>query len=297
MRSERRTGEARAAFWMLLPALSLIAVFFVLPILASFLLSLTDFDLYALASPRNARFVGLANYVRLAEDPTFWKALRNTFLFVLAGGPASVAVALGAALLVNARVTRFKTLFRTAFFAPVVTTMVAVATVWRFLYHPRVGLFNRALDLVGLAPIDWLGDPRWALLSICLLAVWKNFGYQAILFVAGLQAIPESLYEAARIEGAGPWQQFRHITLPSLAPTFLFVAVTTSIGYFQLFSEPYVMTPDGGPLGSTLSVAFLMYREGFRWWNLGYGAAIAFALFAVILIATRLQLQLFGRRA
>lgn len=279
------------AFWFLAPALSLIFVFFFLPIAASLLLSFTDFDLYALGRLDRLRFAGLDNYVRLSRDPLFWMALKNTLYFVAVGGPLSVAVSLGAALLVNHRLARFKGLFRALLFLPVVTTLVAVAVVWRYLYHPRYGVLNYLLGLAGLGPVDWLGDPAFAMPALILMAVWKNFGFNMIVFIAGLQSIPERLYEAAEIDGAGPWQRFRWITLPLLAPTFLFVTVTTLIGSFQLFAEPYVMT-GGGPADSTLSFALLMYQEGFRWWNLGYAAAVAFVLFVIVLAGTVAQLWL-----
>ncbi|HET6340680.1 MAG TPA: sugar ABC transporter permease [Gemmatimonadota bacterium] len=273
------------------PALLTIGLFFLLPVVAALLLSFTDFDIYALRTLENARIVGLDNYIALLRDPLFWTALRNTLYFVLVGGPLSVAVSLGAALLVSARLVRFKGFFRTVYFAPVVTTLVAVAVVWRYIYHPRYGLLNYALGFLGIGPIDWLGDPAWAMPSIILLAVWKNFGYNMVIFIAGLQAIPDYLYEAAELDGAGPWQRFRHVTLPALAPTFLFVALLTMIGYFQLFAEPYVMT-QGGPLHATYSVVLFMYEQGFRWWNMGFAAAIAFVLFLIILAATLLQLRL-----
>ncbi|HQC71107.1 MAG TPA: sugar ABC transporter permease [Candidatus Competibacteraceae bacterium] len=286
---------ARSGWAFLAPALLLIAVFFFLPVLAALLLSFTDFDIYALGDLRRLRFVGLENYTQLLQSPLFWTALGNTGYFVLLGGPLSVAVSLGAALLVNARLNRFPGLFRTALFLPVVTTLVAVAVVWRYLYHPRYGLLNYGLSLLGIAPIDWLGDPDWAMPAIILMAVWKNFGFNMIIFIAGLQNIPIQLYEAARIDGASTGQQFRHITLPQLGPTFLFVALMTMIGYFQVFAEPYVMT-QGGPANRTLSVVLLMYEEGFRWWNMGYASAMAFVLFALILAGTALQLLL-RRRA
>jgi multiple sugar transport system permease protein len=163
--------------------------------------------------------------------------------------------------------------------------------VWRYLYHPRTGLLNWLLGGVGTPPIDWLGDPRWALAALVLLAVWKNFGFNMIIFLAALQGVPARLYEAARLDGAGWWQRFRHVTLPVLAPTFLFVGVITTIGYLQLFAEPYVMTR-GGPDDATLSVVLLMYEEGFRWWNLGYASAMAFVLFAIVLIVTLAQVRL-----
>jgi multiple sugar transport system permease protein len=286
----RWTGWAFVA-----PALGLIAVFFVLPTLAALVLSFTDFDVYTVADPRRLRAVGFANYEGLVADPRFWTALRNTIWFVAVAGPASIAVSLAAALALNARLLRGRAIFRTILFLPVVTTLVAVAVVWRYLYHPRSGLLNQLLAAVGVDPIDWLGDPAWALPALALMAVWKNFGFNMLVFLAGLQAIPERLFEAARLDGAGRWGEFRYVALPMLAPTFVFVGVITTIGYLQLFAEPYVMT-QGGPADSTLSVVLLMYEEGFRWWNLGYGAAVAFVLFAIILTVSLLQLVL-QRRA
>jgi multiple sugar transport system permease protein len=288
--------SGNVAWAFLAPGLFLIGVFFFLPVAAALLLSFTDFDIYAVGNLENARFVGFGNYANLMRNPLFWTALRNTFYFVLVGGPLSVAVSLGAALLVNARLARFKPFFRAVYFAPVVTTLVAVAVVWRYIYHPRYGLLNYALGWFGIGPVDWLGDPTWAMPAIIFLAVWKNFGYNMIIFVAGLQAIPDELYEAAHIDGAGALRRFRHVTMPALGPTFLFVGVITMIGYFQLFAEPYVMT-QGGPLKSTLSVVLLMYEEGFRWWRMGYAAAIAFVLFVIILAGTLVQLRLQRERA
>lgn len=289
-------GTGRAAWLFLAPALSLIFIFFFLPVLASLLLSLTDFDIYAIADPSATRFVGLRNYGRLLQTPEFWQALRNTLYFALAGGPLTIALSLAAALLLNAKLTRFKTVFRTIYFIPFVTTLVAVSIVWRYLYHTKYGLLNYGLGYLGVEPIDWLGDPRWAMPAIILLAVWKNFGYNMLIFIAGLQSIPSELYDAAEIDGAGPVRRFFNVTLPLLGPTLLFVGVVTMIGYFQLFAEPYVMTM-GGPLRATTSVVLLMYEEGFRWWRMGYAAAIAFVLFLVILIATLIQFRLQRDRA
>ena len=267
------------------PALAVIAVFFALPVLAALALSLTDFDIYALADGGNLRFVGLGNYLGLMQNPLFWQALGNTFYFVLVGVPLSIALSLGAALLLHSRLGAFKPFFRTAYFAPVVTTVVAVAVVWRYLFHTRYGLVNLALAGIGIEPVDWLGDPDWAMPTIILFAVWKNFGYNMIIFLAGLQAIPEDLYEAARIDGASRWRQFLHVTLPMLGPVMLMVAILTLSGYFQLFAEPYVMT-QGGPLQSTVSVLYLMYEEGFKWWNLGNASAVAFTLFVIMATIT-----------
>ncbi len=288
--------KARAAWWFLTPALVLLALFFVLPVAAGLLLSLTDFDIYAVGDPSVARFVGLKNYAHLLSDGTFWRAVGNTLQFVLIGGPLSLAVSLAAALLLNEKAVRLRGLLRTVYFAPVVTTLVSVAIVWRYLYHPRYGLLNFLLGQIGVDPIDWLGDPNWAMPAIILLAVWKNFGYNMLILLAGLQVIPRELYEAASIDGAGPWRRFRHITLPGLAPTFLFVSVTTMIGYFQVFAEPYVMT-QGGPLGATRSLVLFMYEEGFRWWRMGMASAVAVLLLVITLIGTLIQLRLDRREA
>ena len=292
MTGSRASTDAASAtgWWFVAPAVLVIGGFFFVPVAAAFLLSFTDFDIYALASFDNTRFIGLENYAALLGDSIFWKALVNTFYFAAVGGPLTIAISLAAAVLLQARLVRFKGLFRTIYFAPVVTTLVAVAVVWRYLYHPRFGLLNYGLGWFGIGPIDWLGDPRWAMPAIILLAVWKNFGYNMVVFVAGLQSIPEELYEAAELDGANAVQRFRHVTLPMLGPTFLFVTVITMIGYLQLFAEPYVMT-QGGPLRATTSVVLLMYEQGFRWWNMGYAAAIAFVLFLVIFAVTLVQLR------
>ena len=166
-----------------------------------------------------------------------------------------------------------------------------MAVVWRYLYHTRYGTFNYLLGLLGVGPIDWLGNGRWAMLAIIVLAVWKNFGYNMVIFVAGLQSIPEEMFEAARIDGASAWHTFWYVKLPLLAPTFFFVGVTTMIGYFQLFAEPYVMT-QGGPLYHTYSLVMYMYEQGFRFWQIGFASAIAFVLFLIVLLATMIHVRL-----
>lgn len=279
-----------AAYFFLAPALSAIFIFFFIPVISAFIISFTDFDIYALGDFSTIRFIGFNNYIKLFDDPLFYTALKNTFYFVIMAGPLSIAVSLGAALLLNSKLVKYKSIFRLSYFIPVVTTLVAVAIVWRFIYHPKFGIINYILSLIGIAPIDWLGDPSTAMPAIVLMSVWKNFGYNMIIFIAGLQNIPEDLYEAASIEGATGWQKFRSITLPMLAPTTIFISIITMIGYFQLFAEPYIMT-QGGPLNSTLSIVQFMYQEGFRWWNMGYSASIAFVLFFIIMLGTIVQLK------
>ncbi|MDX1699734.1 MAG: sugar ABC transporter permease [Melioribacteraceae bacterium] len=279
-----------AAYIFLTPALSAIFLFFFLPVIAAFLISFTDFDIYSLSDYSNARFIGFGNYVNLFGDPLFWKALTNTFLYVIIAAPLSIAVSLGAALMLNSKLIKFKSIFRLTYFLPVVTTLIAVSIIWRFIYHPKFGILNYLLSILNVDAIDWLGDPNIALPAIILMSVWKNFGYNMIIFIAGLQNIPQYLYEAADLEGASGWQKFKSITIPMLAPTTLFISIITMIGFFQLFAEPYVMT-QGGPLNSTLSIVLYMYNEGFRWWNMGYSASIAFVLFFIIFIATLIQFK------
>ena len=270
------------------PALLVLAIFFVVPVLAALLLSVTDYDLYAIASIHNLRFVGLRNYADLLSNPLFWQALWNTVYFVVAGVPLSLAASLGGAVLVHSKVARFKGFFRTAYFAPSITTVVAVAVIWRYLLHTRYGLINYLLSMLHIAPIDWLGDPHWSMPAIILFAVWKNFGYNLVILLAALGTIPADLYEAAELDGAGAFAQFRHITLPGIRGTLGFVGLLTMAGYFQLFAEPYVMT-QGGPAQSTLSVLYLLYDEGFKWWNLGRASAVAFVLFLLMYATALLQ--------
>ncbi len=287
---------SRAAWLFVTPALIILGLFFLLPVVAALVLSVTDYDLYALADIRNLRFVALENYWSLLQRPLFWSALGHTVYFVVVGVPLSLITSLGAAMLLNSPLARFKPFFRTALFAPVVTTVVAVAVIWRYLFNTKYGLINYAFDAIGIPTVDWLGDPHWAMPTIILFAVWKNFGYNMIIFMAGLQAIPGDLYEAARIDGASAIAQFRHITLPMLKPTMVMVSILTVSGYFQLFAEPYVMT-EGGPLQSTTSVLYLMYEEGFKWWNLGSASAVAFILFVIMFAVTATMLRLSKRGA
>jgi multiple sugar transport system permease protein len=281
-------GTLHLAGWTFVaPALMAIGVFFALPVLAALAMSFSDFDIYALADLRNLRFIALDNYARLLQTPLFWQALLNTGFFVVVGVPLSIGASLGAALLLHSKLARFKAFYRTALFAPVVTTLVAVAVVWRYLLHTRYGLVNYALVKLGLAPVDWLGDPSWAMPAIMLMSVWKNFGYNMVILLAGLQAIPEDLYEAARLDGANRWNLLRHITL---APMLLVVSILTMAGHFQLFAEPYVMT-QGGPAQRTVTVLYFMYEEGFKWWSLGSASAVAFVLFLIMFALTLLQLR------
>ena len=279
----------RAAWGFVSPALAAVALFLVIPVFGALLLSLTDFDIYALADLRNLRFIGLDNYVNLLGNPLFWTAMRNTAWFAVLGVPATIVASLLAAVLLNSKMVKWRPIWRVAFFAPYVTTLVATAVVWRYLLHTRYGVINWVLDGFGIPPVDWLGQPETAIPAILIFAVWKLFGYSMLIFLAVLQTVPEELYEAARIDGAGPVKQFRHVTLPAIAPTVLLVSIISVATFFQLFAEPYVMT-QGGPAQSTVTVLYFMYEEGFKWWNLGSASAVAFILFLCIFAITLAQL-------
>lgn len=284
---QRRT---RVAYMFLAPALILMMVFVVVPVAASFVMSLTDFNIRALANWGNAKFIGLGNYVRLFGDELFWKALRNTLYFVGVGVPLAVTLSLALAALLNSPLNRAKNLFRIGYYLPSITETVAIAVVWRWVLNSRYGILKQALEMVGLQCPNWLGDPAWAMPAIIMMAVWKGLGHNALIFLAGLQSIPSTVYEAAQIDGADGWEQFRFITLPLLAPTTFFVGTMTLIGYLQLFAEPYTLT-DGGPLDATLSIVLYMYRHGFKFFNLGYASAMAYVLFGLIFVATLLTMK------
>ena len=274
-----------------LPFLLIFGVFLAGPILVSLVMSFTSFGLRDLRNPIGASFVGLENYIALASDATFWTAALNTAIYVVAGVPLTLMAGLAVAVALNGTVQRFRTFFRVGYYLPVVTSIVAIAVVWRFVLHPDQGLMNLLLAQLGLPTHNWLGDTALAMPAIVAMIVWKNMGFAMVIFLAGLQTIPKSLYEAARIDGAGRWAEFRYVTLPGLRPTMLFVVVTTTIGYLQVFEEPFVMT-GGGPLDSTLSLAMYTYEEGFRFFHQGYAAAISYVLFVVVAVIAVIQFRL-----
>lgn len=288
----RRRGRRRAAVgWAFAtPWTVLFAVFLAGPILASLVMSFTDFGLRDLRNPVGTNLIGLDNYVALLGDPVFLQAAGNTAYFVVAGVPLTLAAGLLAALGLNRTVLRFRTLFRVGYYLPVVTSIVAIAVIWRFLLHPDLGLINLLLGAIRIEGPNWLADPVLAMPAIIAMAVWRNLGFVMVIFLAGLQGVPAELYEAARIDGASTWGEFRHVTWPLLRPTTLFAAVITSIGYLQLFEEPFVMT-GGAPLNRTLSVNMYLYEQGFNFLHLGYAAAIAYALFIAIAVLTVLQFR------
>jgi multiple sugar transport system permease protein/raffinose/stachyose/melibiose transport system permease protein len=273
-----------------LPFVILFGVFLALPILAAFLFSFTSFGLRDITNPIGASVVGVDNYARLLSDAKFWKSLGNTVYFVVVGVPLTLALGLVIANALSRGITRFRTAFRVGFYLPVITSIVAIAVVWRFLLNPDFGLINLLLAKVGITGPNWLANSALAMPSIIAMAVWRNVGFAMVVFVAGMQAIPSMLYEAASIDGAGRWQAFRFVTLPMLRPTILFMLVITTIGYLQLFEEPFVMTA-GGPLDATLSVTMYMYQQGFQFFHQGYASAIAYVLFVIVAIVAFLQFR------
>ena len=288
------TRQERAAWLFSAPVLAIIAMVFILPTALAMALSITDYSIYALADWTNLRFVGLGNFIDLFSTPLFWRAIGNTALFAVLGVPMAIGASLAVALLLNDATIRWKPLWRVLLFAPYVTSIVATAVVWRFLFNERSGLINRALAVVGVAPVDWLGNPHSSIPAILLFVTWKIFGYNMIVFTAALSAVPQDLMEAARLDGAGRWQRFRHVTLPAIGPTLLLAAVMSVAGFLQIFAEPYVMTL-GGPAQSTTTILYFMFDEGFKWWNLGQASAVAFVLFLMILALTLIQTRI-GKR-
>jgi multiple sugar transport system permease protein/raffinose/stachyose/melibiose transport system permease protein len=256
----------------------------------SFVLSFTSFGLRDLQNPLGASFTGVDNYAKLLGDAKFWKALGNTFYFVVVGVPLTLAIGLLIASALSRGITRFRTAFRVGYYLPVITSIVAIAVIWRFLLNPDIGLINVLLRDVGINGPDWLASSTLAMPSIIAMAVWRNLGFAMVVFIAGLQAIPVMLYEAASIDGAGRWAAFRYVTLPMLRPTILFMLVITTIGYLQLFEEPFVMTA-GGPLDATLSVTMYMYQQGFTFFHQGYASAIAYVLFVIVAVIAFLQFR------
>jgi multiple sugar transport system permease protein len=290
--------------WMILITLAPLVISFLLfwiyPILASLVYSFTRWQAFAKQHP----FIGLDNYLHAFKDPIFQRALVNTLAFVALYLPLVIGGGLLLALLVNAA-GRLKDLFRMIYFIPVVTSVIATAFVWRYLYQPRIGIFNTILELLNLPPQGWLLDPQQALISVTLYAVWQSLGLNMVWFMAGLTTIDQSYYDAALVDGANLWQSFRDITLPLLRPTFAFVVIINAINAFQIFGPVYIMTstgissgdsPPGGPSNSTMVLVLYQWLTAFRELNLGYGAAMGIILLLIILGLTILQMRFFRTR-
>ncbi len=278
----RRLRDGAAAFFFLLPNLLGFLVLTVIPIVGSFGLSFYDWRL--LDAPTA---VGLRNYADLLHDDLFWKALLNTAYFVFVKVPITVVFSLLLAVVLNRRLAGV-TFFRVVAFVPVVCSSVSVALIWQPLLDTGMGLVNRILGLARIPPVPWLTSIQWAMPSVIMVAEWKEVGYFMVIFLAGLQAIPSVYYEAGRIDGAGPWQEFLRITVPLISPTTFFIVVTSIIGSFQVFDITTVLT-QGGPGNATNTLVMYIYQAGFRFFRMGFASAMAYMLFAIVFVFTLLQ--------
>ncbi|VDG20808.1 ABC transporter permease [Lactobacillus delbrueckii subsp. sunkii] [Lactiplantibacillus mudanjiangensis] len=283
--------EKLIPYTFVLPALILLALFSLIPIVIALVISFTGMDITGLGDLSQVKFIGFQNYTQLFKDPTFLQSIFNTGFYVIIGVPLVVILSLTVAILINSGQNRFFKFMRLIFYTPSITNTVAVAVVWTYMYNPSMGMINNFLGKLGISEIGWLTDPNVAKYALIILAVWKAIGLNMLIFLAALQGIPRSLYEAAELDGANWWQQTWYITLPSVRFSIFFVTVTTLIGWFQFFDEPFVMTK-GGPLNSTNSVALFVYQNGFQNSNFGYAAAGSFIMFAAIIIATLIQFRL-----
>lgn len=286
-----RMRERLAPYGLAAPALALILLLILLPSTAVIVLSLTDWQFGA----PSLSFVGLDNYTALLGDAVFRRSLLNTLIYVGVVMPASVFLGLAVAMLIEAG-TRGRAFFRAAYFLPVASTFVAMATVWQFMLHPSLGSVNRFLALVGVRGPDWLSDADTVLLTLCAIGIWETIGFNMVLFLAGLMAIPRDLYDAADVDGCRRfWDRFTTVTWPLLGPTTMFVTVITAIRSFRVFESVAVMT-QGGPGNSSQVLLYTMYTEGFHFFRTGYAAAITVVFLAFVLALTLLQVRIIDRR-
>lgn len=283
----RGRSEWMTALLFLSPTLIVVSVFIFFPIAFSFYLSFHEWNMFG----GGQEFVGFQNYAILLRSAEFWQVFGTTTVYTIATVPLNMIIALAAAMALE-RKLRGRKLLRAAFFTPVIISWVAAAVIWRWVFHPNIGLLNHVFDLVGIPAVNWVNDPTAALFSMIIVGVWKTFGINMILFSAGLAGIPNHYYEAAEIDGAGPWSRFWRITLPLLSPTTLFILVLSIIGSFQVFDLVWVLT-HGGPLGSTKVIVFYLYEQAFQFFNMGYASAIAYILFALLFVVTMLQFRYF----
>ncbi|MCD7035153.1 sugar ABC transporter permease [Metabacillus sp. GX 13764] len=292
----KSTGNSKTPYLFIAPALILLSLFSLLPIAVALMISFTDINLSSLADWSAINFIGLQNYLDVVKDPIFVKSILNTLFYVVFGVPFVIICSLSIALLINFGKARIFKAFRVIFYMPSITNVVAVAVVWSYLYNPQYGLFNYLLKLIQLPAVPWLTDPVIAKISLIILALWRAIGLNMIIFLAAIQGIPRTYYEAAELDGAGHFRQIFSITLPLLRYAIFFVSVTTMIGWLQFFEEPFVMTK-GGPLDSTTSVALFIYRNGFQQSNFGYAAAGSFVLFIAIIVITLIQFKFTRKEA
>ena len=275
-----RAGEGWWALLFLAPTLIGLTLLSAGPILASFGISLTKWDL--LTPPQ---FVGLDNFVSLVNDSRFLVSLRNTAFYTLLSVPIGMALALGLALALNQSL-RGIALIRTAYFLPVVTSATAVGLVWAWIYSPNNGLLNQFIGIIGLPPQKWISDPFWAMPSIIAMSIWQGLGINVIIFLAGLQAIPQEYYDAAAVDGAARWSRFRSVTLPLLTPSLFFTGILSLIGSFQIFDQVYILARPGKPTEATITLVYFIYESGFKFFRMGEAAAASWILFLIVAVLT-----------
>lgn len=276
----------RSGYGLMSPYFIFFLFFVAYPMLFSLVLV---FNRWSIVGP--LEFVGLGNFREMLGDQLFWKAMGNTLLFISIHIPLQISIALLLAVTLNQKLL-IRGFFRAAFFLPVVVSGVAVVILWKQFYGTDIGLFNQLLGYIGVERIPWITSPRWAMPSIAVMATWKNVGLYIIIFLAGLQNVPKSLYEAAEMDGANSWQKFRYITIPAINPAMVMVVILSTINGFNLFIEPYVMT-SGGPMHSTLSGVLYVYKQAFNFFRMGYAATIGFTIAAIIMIVVLVQRKLF----
>ena len=284
----RQWNKNKYPYLFIAPAVLLLVLFSIVPIVIAFVISFTNMDLIGLADYANIRGAGLDNYINLFKDPIFIKSIINTSIYVVIGVPLVIVCAMTVALLLNYGTSWLFKSFRVIYYMPSITNIIAVAVVWGYLYNGTYGLFNYVISWLGIPAQQWLQDPVLAKFSLILLALWKSIGLNMIIFLAALQGIPRSYYEAAEIDGATGWKKIRYITIPLLSFATFFVTITTLIGWIQFFEEPFVMTK-GGPLNATMSMALFIYNNGFKLSNFGYAASGSFILFIIIILVTLVQ--------
>lgn len=282
----------RAAYFFILPSVLVLIIFCFIPLIASVVVSMTNMDIFL----KNIKFIGLKNYMDLILDDRFWNALYNTFYFTIVEMPLQVILALLVAVYVQKN-TGFRKFLRSAFFLPVVCSMTAIGILWSMLLDPSLGIYPYFLRTIGIANIGFLKDSIFAMPTIIFTTIWKNFGFSMILLVAGIQGIPSTYYEAAHLDGANKFHQFKNITIPLLIPTLSFCIITNTIGSIQVFDQAYVMT-QGGPMFKTETLVQYIYYRGFKIapYNLGYSSAIAEVLFVIIMIITLLMNRYFMKK-
>ena len=287
IKANRGSYNRRETLWALFflsPKIIGLIIFTFGPIIASFLLSFTNWDLVT-----KPEWIGLGNYKHLLSNPIFIKALKNTAYYTLLNVPLSMVLSLLLAVAMNQKLKGI-VVFRTAFFMPVISSMVAISLLWKYIYNSQYGLLNYFLGLAGIAPKNWLGDTRLAMPSLIMMSVWKGLGYNMMIWLAALQGIPEDLYEAARIDGANKWQQFKNVTVPLLSPTTFLMLILGIINSFQVFEASYVMT-NGGPANATLTIVLYLYSNAFEWLKMGYASAMAYILALIIFVLTIIQFK------